>query len=88
MLSDAAYHALPIHMARLDGKNAKFDRLHNSFIDRGCARWFDGTLDIWTYDPLREADRVADEIVKLLLKRHPQPNLAERDSKIVAPDWL
>lgn len=88
MLSDAAYHGLPIHMAKLEGSSPKFSRLHEGFIERGCARWFDGVLSTWTYAPLREADRVADEIVKLLLKRHPQPDLGPDAKKIVAPDWL
>jgi mitochondrial fission protein ELM1 len=88
MLSDAAYHGLPIHITELEGNNRKFSRLHDSFIDHGCARWFDGTLDTWEYAPLREADRVADEIVKLLLNRYPQPDLATSPGKIVAPDWL
>ncbi|MEO0713985.1 MAG: mitochondrial fission ELM1 family protein [Pseudomonadota bacterium] len=69
MLSDAAYHGLPVHMARLDGQSEKFDRLHGSLIDRGVARWFDGALERWTYPPLREAERVADAIVESLIRR-------------------
>ncbi|MGF1607287.1 MAG: mitochondrial fission ELM1 family protein, partial [Rhodothalassiaceae bacterium] len=73
MLSDAAYFGMQIQIARLDGRAAKFDRLHQSLIDQGAARWFDGGLATWTYEPLREADRVADIIVERLLARHPQP---------------
>ncbi|MEM1086987.1 MAG: mitochondrial fission ELM1 family protein [Pseudomonadota bacterium] len=71
MLCDAAWHGLPVHIAKLEGGSAKFDRLHQSLIERGCARWFDGPLEKWTYQPLREADRVADAIVKRLLDRFP-----------------
>ncbi len=90
MLSDAAWHGLPVHIARLDGSSPKFDRLHQSLINRGCARWFEGTLDQWSYEPLREADRVADEIVRRLLARHPQPALKSLDGgdKVVMPDWM
>lgn len=89
MLSDAAWHGLPIHIARLDGTSPKFDRLHESLIRRGCARWFEGFLEGWSYEPLREADRVADEIVRKLLARHPQPKLgAAQDGGVVLPDWL
>ncbi len=91
MLSDAAYHGLPVHMIRLSGRHAKFDRLHASLIARGCARWFDGTLETWSYEPLREADRVADRIVEEILKRHPQPRLKTGgggEGDVVAPDWL
>lgn len=87
MLSDAAYFGLPVHMARLTGRSAKFDRLHQSFIERGIARWLHGGLETWSYEPLREADKVADRIVEELLKRHPQPDMGD-EGKVVAPDWL
>lgn len=89
MLSDAAYHGLPVHMVRLTGRHPKFDRLHDSLIRRGVARWFDGTLESWSYEPLREADRIADRIVSELIARFPQPDLpAHEDGKVAAPDWL
>lgn len=69
MLSDAAYHGLPIHMVRLSGQSPKFDRLHHGFIKRGCAQWFDGTLHDWSYPVLSEADRAADAILDLLGKK-------------------
>lgn len=86
MLSDAAYHGLPIHMARLTGKSVKFDRLHEALIARRAARWFTGELETWNYEPLREADRVADAIIAKLLERHPQPRM--ESGPVVAPDWL
>lgn len=89
MLSDVAWHGLPLHIAKLKGSAPKFDRLHTSLIDRGIARWFDGTLTRWDYEPLREAERVADKIIEKLLERHPQPELkAIDDGKTAAPDWL
>ena len=89
MLSDAAWHGLPIHIARLSGKSPKFDRLHTSLIDRGCARWFKGELETWTYEPLREAARVADLIVARLLERHPQPKLPPIElGKTAPPTWM
>ena len=89
MLSDAAWHGLPIHIARLKGAAPKFDRLHQSLLKRGCARWFEGQLETWDYEPLREAGRVADMIIEKLLERHPQPELSTVDpTKTVAPSWL
>jgi len=70
MLCDAAWHGLPVHMAKLEGSAPKFDRLHQSLIDRGCARWFESGLESWSYNPLRE-ERVADIIVEKLLERFP-----------------
>lgn len=74
MLSEAAYFGLPIHIARLEGKHSKFDRLHTDLIDRGIAKWFDGEISAWSYEPLREIDRVADEIVRQLITRYPAPD--------------
>ncbi|WP_300376249.1 mitochondrial fission ELM1 family protein [Henriciella sp.] len=93
MLSDAAWHSLPVHIAPLKGTSPKFDRLHDSLIRRGCARWFEGELERWQYPPLREAGRVADEIVEHLLARHPQPEMKSLDKggdedKVVLPDWM
>ncbi|MEO1659543.1 MAG: mitochondrial fission ELM1 family protein [Pseudomonadota bacterium] len=89
MLSDAAWHGLPVHIAKLQGSAPKFDRLHASLIERGCARWLERTIDIWEYQPLREAGRVADRIIELLLERHPQPEIRDLDrTKTAAPDWL
>jgi uncharacterized protein len=90
MLSDAAWHGLPIHIARLSGQAPKFDRLHQSLIDRECARWFEGQLEQWDYAPLREAGRVADAIIEKLLERYPQPAMDQSSdqTKTVAPDWL
>lgn len=73
MLADPAYFAKPVHIMRLKGGSPRFDRLHQGFIDRGAARWFTGTIDDWSYAPVREVERAADEIVRLLLERHPAP---------------
>lgn len=85
MLSEAAWHGLPLHIAPLEGHAAKFTHLHESLIRRGAARRFTGTLDQWTYAPLREADRVADLIVAKLLERYPAPAFS---AGVQAPDWL
>jgi mitochondrial fission protein ELM1 len=74
LIADPAFFGKPVHILRLTGQSERFDRLHQGFIDRGAARWFEGTLDGWSYAPIREAARAADEIVKQLLVRHPQKN--------------
>lgn len=71
MLSDPAFFGKPIHILKLEGSSPRFDRLHEGFIRQGAARWFSGGIHDWTYTPIREAARAADEIVKLLLQRHP-----------------
>ncbi len=74
MLSEAAYFGLPVHIARLEGSHPKFSRFHKSLIDRGIARWFEGEVSAWTYQPLREIDRVADRITTKLIERFAQPD--------------
>lgn len=86
MLSEAAWHGLPVHIAPLEGRSEKFDQLHQSLIARGAARRFTGQIETWTYPPLREADRVADVIVEKLLERFPAP--AFKSGGVAAPDWL
>jgi hypothetical protein len=73
LIADPAFFGRPVHILRLTGQSDRFDRLHQGFIERGVARWFTSDLATWTYPPIREAARAADEIVKLLLQRHPNP---------------
>jgi mitochondrial fission protein ELM1 len=70
MLADPAWFGKPTWIMRLEGKSDRFDRLHQGFIQRGAARWFEGKIEPWTYDPVREVERAADEIMRLLLERH------------------
>jgi hypothetical protein len=73
LIADPAFFGKPTYLLKLDGGSPRFDRLHQGFIGRGAARWFTGGLHTWTYQPLQEAGRAADEIVRLLLDRHPNP---------------
>lgn len=73
MLADPAYFAKPTYIMRLEGGSPRFDKLHQGFIARGAARWFEGDIELWDYKPVREVERAADEIVRLLLERHPPP---------------
>jgi len=69
MLSEVAWHGLPLHIAKLSGPQSKLDRFYDSLITARAARWFDGTASDWTYPPLRTADKVADRVVHMLLER-------------------
>jgi mitochondrial fission protein ELM1 len=71
MIADPAFFGKPIYLLKLDGGSPRFDRLHQGFIGQGAARWYTGSLQTWTYPPIREAARAADEIVRLLLERRP-----------------
>ena len=71
MIADPAFFGKPVYLMKLDGGSPRFDKLHQGFIGQGAARWFTGALQTWTYDPVREAARAADEIVKRMLERRP-----------------
>jgi mitochondrial fission protein ELM1 len=71
MIADPAFFGKPVHLLKLDGGSPRFDRLHKGFIDRNAARWFTGSPTGWTYAPLREAARAANEIVRRVLERKP-----------------
>ncbi|ACT58799.1 mitochondrial fission ELM1 family protein [Hirschia baltica] len=73
MISEAAWFGKPVYLLKLVGKSAKFDRLHQSFTKQGIARWYEGKVEHWPTEPVREIDRAADEIIKRLLEKHPKP---------------
>jgi mitochondrial fission protein ELM1 len=73
MIADPTFFGKPVHILKLTGQSERFDRLYQSFIEHGAARRFTGQIETWSYEPLREAGRAADEIVRLLLERHPAP---------------
>jgi uncharacterized protein len=66
MMTDAAFFGQPIHLLKLEGGDARFDRLHQAFVAAGAARWFSGQLETWTYPPIRDALVVARAIVDRL----------------------
>ena len=64
MLTDAAFTGKPVHMLPLEGGAPKWKRFHASLIDRGVLNPEAGPEDLWTYEPLRETDRAAAEILE------------------------
>jgi hypothetical protein len=71
MIADPAFFGKPVHLLKLDGGSPRFDKLHAGLIDRRAARWFTGSVQTWTYAPVREAARAADDIVRRVLERQP-----------------
>ncbi len=63
MATEAASTGKPVHILDLPGGSAKFERLHRRLRDLGAARPFDGALDAWTYTPIAETERAANEIL-------------------------
>ncbi len=66
MLSDAATTGKPVYMIPLDGGSRRLDKLHENLRTSGIARVFEGKLEKWTYEPLRDSQKIAEEIRKRL----------------------
>jgi len=69
MAAEAAATGKPVHVISLDrapfsAASAKFERFHQALEQRGAARPFTGTLEPWTYPPLEETQRAAEELVR------------------------
>jgi len=66
LATDAAATGKPVYVLSMTGSSSKFARFHADLAARGIARRFGGALETWTYAPLAETDRAADEILRRL----------------------
>ncbi len=69
MVAEAASTGKPVHIAAVDGRQARKDRFHAALAAHGAVRPFTGALESWTYAPLRETGRAAAEVVRRLQLR-------------------
>ncbi|MGD1879487.1 MAG: mitochondrial fission ELM1 family protein [Kiloniellaceae bacterium] len=67
MVSEAASTGKPVHVVDLQGHAPKFSRFHQALQEAGITRPFSGELEEWTYTPLAETQRAAEEIRRRLL---------------------
>jgi mitochondrial fission protein ELM1 len=66
MASEAASTGKPVFIAPVDRIDRKIERFHEALAAHGAARPFEGALDRWRYPPLRETERVAERLARLL----------------------
>lgn len=66
MAAEAASTGKPIFVLPMQGGSARIRRFHTDLESRGAARPFGGLFHRWSYEPLRETDRAAAEIVRRL----------------------
>ena len=64
MISDACSTGKPTYMIELEGGHPRIDRLHKHLIDKGVLRVFDGDLASYTYEPLNDANMIANAIIE------------------------
>jgi mitochondrial fission protein ELM1 len=65
MLSESCTTGKPVYMIPLEGGSKRLNKLHENLLQAGVLRIFDGHLESWTYEPLRDAQKVAGEIKRL-----------------------
>jgi mitochondrial fission protein ELM1 len=66
MASEAAWTGKPVLVLPVDRLSGKLARFHDSLAEHGASRPFAGTLEFWRYPPLRETDRIAERVARLL----------------------
>ena len=66
MVAEAASTGRPVHIAAVEGGQARKDRFHAALLAHGAARPFTGELPTWSYPPLRETERAAAEVLRRL----------------------
>lgn len=64
MLGDAATTGKPLYMIPMDGGSPRFDKFHQNLLRDGVIRPFEGILERWSYEPLRDSALVAAEILR------------------------
>jgi hypothetical protein len=78
MVSEAATTGKPVFTVDLAGGSSKFRRFHEAMRAEGITRPFAGTLDQWTYPPLRDTQRAAEEIRRRMATRQADRTVAAR----------
>lgn len=74
MLCDAGTTGKPVHMLPLEGKSKRFDFFHSHLQEIGAMRPLHningGSLENWTYEPLNDAEMVAEAINEAMQRRY------------------
>lgn len=63
MVAEAASTGKPIYIAAVDGRQRRKRLFHAELSQRGVIRAFTGEYQTWSYEPLRETDRLAEAVV-------------------------
>ena len=63
LATDAASTGKPVFVLKMEGQSLKFGLFHEDLERLGATRPFGGSFHSWTYEPLAETDRAADEVL-------------------------
>lgn len=69
MLGEATFTGKPVYAYRLPGGTPKFKQFQEALVGHGAVRWFDGSLDRWTYRPLDATTEVAAAVREIVAAR-------------------
>ncbi len=71
MVSEACATGKPVHVFSIGGGGyKKLSEFHRTLQNHGVTRPFSGTIEQWSYEPIRETERIA-KIVREHLNRAP-----------------
>ena len=76
MICEACSTGKPVHVIQLPGHSRKIAAFHRSFLASGRIRPFNGVLEHWHYEPLREKERVATLVREAYRTRATMPSTA------------
>ncbi|MCB1783283.1 MAG: mitochondrial fission ELM1 family protein [Alphaproteobacteria bacterium] len=62
MLSESCTTGKPVYMIELEGGSPRISKLHENLMARGALRPWKGSIESWTYEPLNDAQMVANAI--------------------------
>ncbi|MFD0986731.1 mitochondrial fission ELM1 family protein [Methyloligella solikamskensis] len=66
MVTEAAGTGKPVYVEALPGKSKRLGRFHLKMREDGITRIFEGTLETWSYPPVRDTDKVAARVREAL----------------------
>ena len=69
MASEACATGKPVHIATIEPETGRLAAFHERLRAEGYTRPFDGRLESWTYEPLRETTRVGEILAARLAAR-------------------
>lgn len=70
MISDAGTTGKPVSVVPLEGTSKRFTLFHNHMRDLGVTRPFEGNVHDWHYEPLNDAQIIADQVKQAMQKMY------------------
>ena len=77
MPAEAAASGAPVYLLPMEGGQARRRRFHEDLAAHGVTRPFTGALESWTYPPLNETDRAAEEVIHRMSQPRLNPSASD-----------